>query len=171
MAVRRAFETVASWNPPSLNPRPVSVASFCIKTFSRWRPPFISLLFPITRSWMATSEPRSWLCSLPGCQRLFPFAALPHARGHHARGRIGLNEQGPSCAATSRMRGLVRFWILRIETAPSSIGGPTSCESCGVHRLAGLCSGSASGFASPAFTLAPPGRMPPTAIPGLAPKR
>ncbi len=42
---------------------------------------------------------------------------------------------------------------------------------CGVHRLAGLSSGSARGIASPTFTLAHPGRVPPTAIPGLAPKR
>jgi hypothetical protein len=64
------------------------------------------------------------------------------------------------------------LWDVVYLTGPSSIGGPTSCESCGVHRIAGLSSGSASGgFASPAFTFASPGRVPPTAIPGLAPKR
>ena len=66
------------------------------------------------------------------------------------------------------------LWDVVYLTGPSSIGGPTSCEFCGVHRLAGLAglsSGSARGIASPAFTLAQPGRVPPTAIPGLAPKR
>jgi hypothetical protein len=63
------------------------------------------------------------------------------------------------------------LWDVVYLTGPSSIGGPTSCESCGVHRLGGLSSGSASVFASPAFTLAPTRRVPPMAIPRLAPKR
>jgi hypothetical protein len=49
------------------------------------------------------------------------------------------------------------LWDVVYLTGPSSIGGPTSCEFCGVHRLAGLAglsSGSARGIASPAFTLA-----------------
>jgi hypothetical protein len=62
------------------------------------------------------------------------------------------------------------LWDVVYLTGPSNIGGPTSCEFCGVHRLGGLSSGSARGFASPAFTLAPPGRVPPPAISGLAPK-
>ena len=35
------------------------------------------------------------------------------------------------------------LWGVVYLTGPSSIGGPTSCEPCGVHTLAGLSSGSA----------------------------